>query len=461
MSTGQLHPSESSQELQRRLYLCAKSSRNRRFHALYDRISRSDILLQAWREVSSNKGSAGVDKMTISEIKSIGVNKFLQEVKEELENHSYIPSPVKRVYIPKSDGSLRQRPLGIPTVKDRLIQQACKIIIEPIFEADFLDCSYGFRPGRNCHQAIIRTKWSLVYKWWVVDCDIQSFFDRLGQGKLMSLLQKRISDRRVLKLIRQWLEAGVMEDGFRMRTEMGTPQGGVVSPLLANIYLHELDKVWSQNDYLGVFVRYADDFVAICRTEKNAVKALKLIEDTVKSLELNLHPDKTRIVNMEKEGFDFLGFHFHKRENLKKNQILPYIWPSPKAMKSVRSKLHDITARNNLYKPVKEIVLKLNEVIRGWRNYFRIGNSTNKFRQLDRYVKMRLIKFARNKKGQKRYKFRLKTFLKWYFQCGLERFYFKWVCNQRILKRIGKKVVGKPYEGKPHVRFDAAGDGTR
>lgn len=391
--------------------------------------------MQAWKDVSSNKGSAGIDKMTIGEVKSIGVNKFLQEIKEELENHSYIPSPVKRVYIPKSDGSLRQRPLGIPTVKDRLIQQACKMIIEPIFEADFLDCSYGFRPERNCHQAIIRAKWSLVYKWWVVDCDIQSFFDRLGQSILMSLLQKRISDRRVLKLIRQWLEAGVIEDGFKMRTEMGTPQGGVVSPLLANIYLHELDKVWSQNDYLGIFVRYADDFIAICKTEKNALKALKLIEDTVKSLDLNLHPEKTRIVNMEKEGFDFLGFHFHKRENLKKNQILPYIWPSQKAMKSVRFKIHNITAKENLHKPIDELVFKLNEVIRGWRNYFRVGNSTLKFQQLDKYVLMRLIKFARNKMGQKRYKFRLRYFVRWYFQSNLERFYFKWVCNQRFTQK--------------------------
>ena len=237
-------PQDKSRELQRKLYLEAKRCRNRRFHALYDRIFRPDILRQAWEEVRRNGGSAGVDGVTIEDVDREVVGQFLGQIEQDLKAGTYRPRPVLRVYIPKADG--RQRPLSISTVRDRVVQQACKMVTEPIFEANFRDNSYGFRPKRSAQQAVCQVKKALITGWWVVDADIQSYFDTIDHAMLMSLLKRRINDRRVLKLIRQWLEAGVLEDGVRNATEVGSPQGGVISPLLANIYLHVLDMYWAE-----------------------------------------------------------------------------------------------------------------------------------------------------------------------------------------------------------------------
>ena len=420
---GQQHSIEKSRQLQRNLYLAAKKDKQRRFHALYDRIFRLDILWRAWKEVRENKGSAGIDGITFEMIEEDGVEEYLLDIQEDLQNKKYRPKPAKRVYIPKPDG--KQRPLGIPTIRDRIVQQACKIVIEPIFEANFLDSSYGFRPKRDAKQATEKVKKELYKNWYVVDADIQGYFDNINHEILLGLLNHRISDRRVIKLCRQWLQAGVIENGKYYPTEKGSPQGGVISPLLANIYLHVLDSYWENHKELGVIVRYADDAVIVCRTRKDAELAFEHLKRIMTKLKLTLNPQKTKIVDMNKESFDFLGFRYQKFGKTKCGRKLPYMMPSKKAMKKVKDAIRVITCRKSSYEGLEQKVEKLNPLIRGWRNYFQHGNSTRRFKQLDEYVWMRLWRRVYYRRKQKKYREHvLYGFRKWYATSGIEYFYY-------------------------------------
>jgi len=400
------NPTDKVRQLQRRLWVCAKTSKTRRFHALYDRIYRSDVLWEAWKRVRSNKGAAGVDAVTLRSIEEQGVVRFLEGIQADLKVGQYRPSAVKRRWIPKADG--KQRPLGIPTVRDRVVQMAAKLVIEPIFEADFQPSSYGFRPKKSATQALeaIREAGNRGCNF-VVDADIQGYFDGIDRSILMDLLKERISDRRVLKLIRQWLEAGVMEDGTVRETLAGTPQGGVISPLLANIYLNKLDRIWAARcASLGVLVRYADDFVAMCRSESQAREARRRIGLVMERLGLKLHPEKTRMVDLRrgKGSFVFLGCTIRKKRSIQRNPRMHFMqrWPSPKAMKRIRERVYELTDSRHSGKDVKQIIATLNPALRGWGNYFRTGNAERKFNQLDSYVYFRLIHWMGRRGGQRR-----------------------------------------------------------
>jgi RNA-directed DNA polymerase len=393
MSARTNNPIDKVRELQRTLYRAAKRARGRRFHALYDRITREDVLWEAFRRVRAKRGAAGVDEESLEMIEAEGVQKFLADIRERLITKRYRPCPVRRVYIPKTDG--KKRPLGIPTVRDRVVQMATKLVLEPIFEADFLECSYGFRPRRSAHQALgAIIKRINEGRWWIVDADIQGFFDNIDHERLLQLVERRVGDRRVVKLLRQWLKVGVMEEGKLRLTILGTPQGGVISPLLANLYLHELDRIWQQR-YLrwGELVRYADDLVIVCGSEPKAEESNCRLKLILTQLGLELNEKKTRVVDARRKGFDFLGFHHRGIQSWRSGRIRVQRWPSVKAMKVIRSKVKVVSNRSMISKSVQEVVAFLNPILRGWWQYFRWGSSGRKAAQLRYYVHERLALF--------------------------------------------------------------------
>ena len=385
-------------ELQRALYRAAKADPGRRFHALYDKVYRRDVLERAWGQVCANRGAAGIDRITLAEVERYGVARLLDELAAVLRVGSYRPLPARRVFIPKP-GSGEQRPLSIPAVRDRIVQAALRTAIEPIFEADMLECSFGFRPRRSTHDALqLILDECFRGRRWVVETDIANCFEAIPHERLMAAVEERIVDRHLLKLLRALLRAGVIEEGMVRRSVSGTPQGGVVSPLLANVYLHRLDRAWQTRGH-GVLCRYADDLVVMCRTEAEARRALAALRSILAELGLEPKDAKTRIVHLREggEGFDFLGFHHrYVRGRTRRSRHVTFLarWPSCQAMQHARDRLRELTGRERLLLPVEEVVQDMNGFLRGWVAYFRYGNSAAHFERISFQARRRLALFV-------------------------------------------------------------------
>jgi RNA-directed DNA polymerase len=399
-------PLDKVQVLQRKLYLAAKTNPKRKFGVLYDKVCREDVLRAAYAQVRANKGAPGIDQQSFEMIeKEVGIGTFLNELRAKLVAKRYKPLPVWRVYIPKADGT--QRPLGIPVIADRVVQAAVKIAIEPLFEAVFKDFSYGFRPRKNAHQALRE-----IYKWlnfkchWVVDADLKSYFDTIPHDKLLLTVQSKVIDRSVLKLIGMWLKAGVMEDMSVRAVTTGTPQGGVISPLLANLYLHWLDQTWDrkkfgERSHDAHLVRYADDFVILCKERPDFY--LEQARQVLDRLGLTLNAKKTRILNATQGPFDFLGHRFTVLPSKRTGKLNTFYYPSPKAMNSIKKKVREIVLTGQHWELPLLIKERINPLLRGWGNYFKMGNSRKHFMSIANYTTYTLCIMLR-KKHKKRSK---------------------------------------------------------
>jgi len=398
---------EKIRTLQRKLYCKAKQEPSFRFYSLYDKIYRADILGHAYKLVRANKGAPGIDGVSFKAIKEgEGEIKFLQRLEHELRGKQYRCQAVRRVWIPKPDGS--QRPLGIPTIRDRVVQMAVKLVIEPIFEADFCDSSYGFRPKRSAHDAVDAiTKALLTGHRQVIDADLSKYFDTIPHAKLLAVVAERINDKAILALIKQWLKAPVVEEengkrrtiGGGKGNRLGTPQGGVISPLLANLYLHLLDRIWARRNlsrrYGAQLVRYADDFVILCKGRVDA--PMQMVKMVLDKCDLRLNEKKTSVVNAHKDGFDFLGFRFQMRRSHRSGKVYPHVEPSKRSVKRVKAKVKELTDRRRTPVPLPLLIDDVNDVVRGWSAYFHYGNSTHVLGKVKWYTEERVRKHLRKR----------------------------------------------------------------
>jgi len=384
--------------LQHALYRAAKADPGRRFHALRDKVYRRDVLERAWVAVRRNNGAPGIDATTLADVEEYGVTRLLDELATELREGGYRPLPARRVHIPKP-GTGERRPLSIPTVRDRIVQAATKIVLEPVFEADFLPCSFGFRPRRSPHDALqVVIDEAGRGRRWVVETDIAECFSTIPHEALMQAVEERVSDRAVLQLLRAMLRAGVMEDGNVRRPVTGAAQGGVISPLLCNVYLHRIDRSWSTREH-GVLVRFADDLLVMCRSREQAEAALQRLRTLLAELGLQPKEAKTRIVHLQvgEEGFDFLGFHHRLVRSRSRDGRRPVDflarWPADKAMQHARDRIRELTASRRLLLDVETVVRDVNAFLRGWVGYFRYGHSAQRFSKIRSYVRMRIALF--------------------------------------------------------------------